>query len=93
MQIDLVISKMTKKKIPDFATLDELVEFWETHSFADYAADTEPVNIIVNLPPKGEKMKIELNAKMTDQVRDLARRRRVAPERLVQRWIEENLRR
>ena len=84
---------MPRKKIPDFATLDEAVEFWETHSFADYVDDTEPVDIVVNLPPKSDKLQIELDAALTRQVRAIARRRDVDPAQLVRRWIEEDLRR
>lgn len=54
--------KMPKKKIPDFATLDEAAAFWETHSFVDYADATEQVEIEVNLPPKQEAVQIELTA-------------------------------
>lgn len=84
---------MSKRKIPDFASLDELVGFWETHSFADYVNDTEPVDIVVNLPPQGDKLQIELKSTVASQVRKIARRRRIAPSRLVRRWIEEHVRR
>ncbi len=47
---------MAKKKIPQFETLDEAVAFWETHSFADYVDDTEPVEIQIDLPPKRERV-------------------------------------
>ena len=36
-------------KIPDFKTLDEAVEFWESHDSADYWEDMEEVKFEVNL--------------------------------------------
>ena len=36
-------------KIPDFKTLDEAVEFWETHDTADYWEDMEEVTFEVDL--------------------------------------------
>jgi YgiT-type zinc finger domain-containing protein len=36
-------------KIPDFETLDEAVEFWESHDSADYAADMEEVTFEIDL--------------------------------------------
>lgn len=36
-------------KIPDFKTLDEAVEFWETHDSADYWEDLEEVTFEVDL--------------------------------------------
>jgi len=84
---------MAKKKIPDFASLDEAVEFWEAHSFADYAEDTEPVEIEVNLPPKRESVQIELTAPIARQVQTLAKRKRTTPSRLVEDWVKQQLRR
>ena len=66
---------MTKKKIPNFETLDQAVEFWETHSFTDYADDTEEITVNVNLPLKDETVQIELTEPIARQVPDLARRR------------------
>ncbi len=36
-------------KIPEFKTLDEAVEFWESHDSADYWEDTEEVQFEVEL--------------------------------------------
>ncbi len=36
-------------KIPDFKTLDEAVEFWETHDSADYWEDMEEVTFEIAL--------------------------------------------
>jgi len=30
-------------KIPDFKSLEEAADYWDTHSFADYFEETEPV--------------------------------------------------
>jgi YgiT-type zinc finger domain-containing protein len=36
-------------KIPDFETLDQVVEFWETHDTADYWEEMEEVTFEVDL--------------------------------------------
>lgn len=36
---------MTKSKIPDFKSLEEAADYSDTHSFAEYTEDTEPVEI------------------------------------------------
>lgn len=84
---------MAKKKIPHFATLDEAVAFWETHSFADYLDDTEPIEIQVNLPPKRERVEITLTAPVARQVQTVAKRKRTTPSRLVEKWVKEQLQR
>lgn len=84
---------MSKKKIPDFVTLDEAVEFWETHSFVEYADDTEEVEIEVNLPPRQDSISIELNAPLARQLQDLAKRKKTTPSHLVNKWVEQQLQR
>lgn len=82
---------MPNKRIPNFVTLDEAVEFWETHSFPDYVPDTEQVEIQVNLPAKRDTVHIELTAPVAQQVQTLAKRRRTTPSRLVEKWVKEQL--
>ncbi|MBI4673046.1 MAG: hypothetical protein HY741_15435 [Chloroflexi bacterium] len=84
---------MPKKKIPTVETLDDAVAFWETHSFADYVDDTEPVEIQVNLPPKQQLVQIKLTAPEARQMQTLAKRKRTTPSRLVEKWVKEQLQR
>ena len=32
-------------KLPHFKSLDELVEFWETHDFSDYVEEMEEIEL------------------------------------------------
>ena len=32
-------------KIPKFKSLEEAADFWDTHDFEDFVAETEPVTI------------------------------------------------
>lgn len=82
---------MTKKKIPNFQTLDEAVNFWETNSFAAYADDTEAVSVTVNLPPNPETLQIELTPPLARQIQTLAQRKHTTPSRLVEEWVKEQL--
>jgi hypothetical protein len=36
------------KKIPEMTSYDEIVEFWETHSLADYWDETEPAEFEID---------------------------------------------
>lgn len=40
---------MKKSKIPDFKSLEEAADYWDTHSFADYIEVTESIEIEVCL--------------------------------------------
>lgn len=47
-------------KIPDFQTLDELVEFWENHDFADYWDELEEVDSEEAMPSFSRQVSIQL---------------------------------
>ena len=34
--------------IPEFATREEIAEFWDTHDFADYWDELKPANVTVS---------------------------------------------
>ncbi|MEK7325785.1 MAG: CopG family antitoxin [Chloroflexota bacterium] len=47
-------------KIPDFQTLDELVEFWEDHDFADYWDELEEIEPEEAMPDFSRQVAIQL---------------------------------
>ncbi len=47
-------------KIPDFNTLDELVEFWEQHDFADYWDELEEAAPEEAQPGSPHRVSLEL---------------------------------
>jgi|CXWL01.1.fsa_nt_gi hypothetical protein len=47
-------------KIPDFRTLDELVDFWEEHDFADYWDDLEEVEPEEAMPSFSRQVAIQM---------------------------------
>ena len=47
-------------RMPDFQTLDELVEFWETHDFSDYWDELEAAEPEAAQPGYPHRAPIEL---------------------------------
>ncbi|HLF25253.1 MAG TPA: CopG family antitoxin [Anaerolineae bacterium] len=80
-------------KIPDFATLEEAIEFWDSHSFADYVDDTEPVEIEVNLEHGRQVVSLQLDTERSEKLRALARREGKSPTELAAEWLVERLER
>ena len=84
-------SAESKKKhrdpIPEqFASFDEAAEFWDTHSVADYWDQTREVkDVTINLVRRHFRVEAELAQKI-DQI---ARRRGVSAETLVNLWLRE----
>lgn len=80
---------MTKLKIPDFKTLEEAAEYWDTHSFADYLEDTEPVEIEVCLARR--KIMFEIDSDLSEKLKKIARKKKQSYDKLIISWIREKI--
>ena len=58
--------KDSVKQIPDFKTLEESAEYWDTHSFADHIDDTKPVEIEVRIEGHELILDIDRTFRQTD---------------------------
>jgi predicted glycoside hydrolase/deacetylase ChbG (UPF0249 family) len=82
----------TKKpaQIPDFKTRQELAEFWDTHSLADYWGELTPVKVRVakNL---STPLTIRVDAQTLAELREQAHKKGLGPTTLARMWILERL--
>ena len=69
-------------------SVEELAEFWETHSLADYWDQTHEVEFEVRAK---RRHRITLDPDVYSQVEDQARARGILPETLVNLWLAERL--
>ena len=69
-------------------TLDELAEFWDTHSLADYWDATQDADFAVRAE---QRHRVTLDPEIYAQIAALAQRRGLAPETLVNLWLQERL--
>jgi hypothetical protein len=80
-----------KDVLPEsFTTLEELSDFWDTHSSADYEQDMEPVEAEIEL--SASKIYCPVAKDLLRQVRQQARRQGVSTETLINLWLQEKLR-
>ena len=80
--------KKSRDPVPHFKSLDEEVEFWETHELTDYRDYWYEVkDVKIELAPRHLRLEEEL-AKNIDKV---ARQRRVSAETLVHLWLQQKL--
>lgn len=78
--------------IPEFETLDEIAEFWDTHSTADYEDLTQDVHFEVRLREQnGQKRFVTLVPELGDTLEALANARGVSLETLVNVWLTEKV--
>ncbi len=74
--------------IPEFETLEQIADFWDTHSTADYDDLTYEVQFEVTLT---EKAPIHLIPALSQRLAQLAQRQGVSVETLVNVWLTEKL--
>ena len=74
--------------IPEFKSLEEEAQFWDTHSLADYWDQTHEVQFEVRAK---RRRRITLEPEVYAQVESQARARGIVPETLVNLWLAERL--
>jgi predicted DNA binding CopG/RHH family protein len=81
-----------KKKLPDMTDWsdEEIAQFWETHSSADYWEELEPVEVEIVRPGK-EVVALRLDKPLLEQVKAIAAAKGLAYTTLLRVWIKEKL--
>ena len=80
---------MTKLKIPDFKTLEEAADYWDTHSFADHLEETEPVEIEVCLDKR--RIFLEIDTDISEKLKKIAQKKGQSYDKLINSWIREKI--
>ncbi len=69
-------------------TLEELGDFWDEHSLADYWDQTHEVEFVVRAK---RRRRVTLEPDVYQRIEQQARARGIAPETLVNVWLVERL--
>ncbi len=77
--------------IPEFETLEEIAEFWDTHSTADYDDVTHEVHFGVNIHHSDEWSSVTLLPELGQTLAMLARDRGISMETLINVWLTEKV--
>lgn len=77
-----------KSSISKAETLEEIADFWDTHSLADYWDQTHEVEFEVRAQ---RRRRVTLDPDVYSQVEEQAHTRGVTPETLVNLWLVERL--
>ena len=82
---------MKNKKVTSISqaqTLDEIAEFWDSHSLDDYWDQTREVDFEVRVQ---RRRRITLDPEIYARIEAQARVRGISPETLVNLWLTERL--
>ena len=77
------------QKLPPFASLDELVEFFDTHDMGEYEEDLPEAHFDVNLQRRTHLVAIdeEINSRLTE----IAEQEQTPAETLINAWLREKI--
>jgi hypothetical protein len=83
------MAENNSNKLPSFASLDDLVEFFDTHDMGDYEESLPEVNFDVDLQRKIHLVAIdeETNNRLTE----IAEQEQTPAESLVNLWLKEKI--
>jgi hypothetical protein len=74
--------------ISQASTLEEIADFWDTHSLADYWDQTREVEVELRAQ---RRHRITLDPDIYAKIEEQARTRGLLPETLVNLWLSERL--
>lgn len=79
-------------KIPEFKNEEEEIEFWDTHSLADYIDDTEEVNVkFVDKRPGKKRTTIYLTSNEHEMIRRLAFSKNISMAEFIRLAVREKV--
>jgi predicted DNA binding CopG/RHH family protein len=78
------------KQIPEMKSYEEIAEFWDTHSLADYWDQTEPVEFELD-PQARRRYLVALDPELLQRIQKLAQVRGLSTESLVNLLLEQRL--
>ncbi len=83
------MAKSKSKKLPSFGSLDELVQFFDTHDLGEYWESMPKAHFEVDIKRRTHLVAIddEIMSKLTD----IAKSKKVPPEKLINSWLKEKL--
>lgn len=80
-------------RIPEFSSIQEEAEFWDTHEITDYLDESWPVELTV-APDAHSVYRLTVRLRFEDweTLEQMAARRAVDPRQLAVKWLTERVR-
>jgi len=78
-----------EKNLPQFDSLDELVNFFDENDFGDFEEKLKEVHFNVDL--KSKKHLVGINEEISKNLTEIALRENTTTESLVNLWLEEKV--
>ena len=76
-------------RLPKFSSLQEIADFWDTHSLADYDDETQDVEITFD--PSARRTYIGIEPELLADLKHIAQEQRVSLQTLVNVWLRQRV--
>jgi hypothetical protein len=77
-----------KTSISKATTLEEIGEFWDNHSPADYWDETKSAEFKIGFP---KRRRIAIDPELYDRITKSSHKRGILPETLIHLWLTEKM--
>ena len=81
--------KSKKKKLPNFKTTEEFIEFFENNDLGDYLDEMEDAHFDVDL--KTINYQVALDIDMSYKLNKIAKAKKTSKEHLINNWVKEKI--
>jgi len=70
-------------------TLEEMADFWDTHSLADY--DDQTYEVEMTFDPSARRSVVSIEPELMAELSQIARQRQVSPQTLINVWLRQHV--
>jgi 3-methyladenine DNA glycosylase AlkC len=84
------MAKNKTKKLPEFKSLDDLVEFFDSQDLGDFWEDLPEAKFDVNI--KSKKHLFTLDDDVAKKLTQIAKNKQISSQSLINQWIKESIR-
>jgi len=83
------MSRSKAKKLPNFKSLDELVDFFDTHDLGEYLDGMPEAQFDVDIKKKVHLF--ALDNEIVDELTKIAKLRHISSEMLINTWLKDKI--
>ena len=84
------MAKSKAKALPSSRSLDELVEFFDTHDMGEYWEHMPDAHFDIDIKRKTHLVAID--EELIGKLAEIAKSKRISAERLIHSWLQEKMR-
>ncbi len=83
------MTKSKSKNLPRFGSLDELVNFFDTHDLGEYWSEMPDAHFEVDIKRKTHLFAID--TELANKLTEIAKNREISSEALINTWLKEKI--